>query len=379
MSYTYYRRYQPTRGVQKKPSHFGSFFSLVTFLVLVGLALRACISVAGQFYSAKEDEAILSLSQGSAEVLVWGHDSFAPASDAQIVLLGDEVKTAANGFASLKFMNGTEVLLGPSTHVVLADLDPTHDPAMTLQLKEGSALMKQVPDDQGQTQLKLQTDLFDVLSLKADYLLEFNSSREALHVLAGEATVNYMDRSGSEEVLVDTRVLTAQESSVFDPAKKQSFLSRADVTMSEPTTLDLATQPLVQWAQTGYLLAESAPAQEVALVGTEVEEKAPAVAEEEAALQVRILSPSSPFALQGSAVAIEGSLIGEAERVTVSWSGTGTAYPLGLFEPGSSSFRYVADANYGNIKPGENRYTIIAYAKDGTASEPVTVVIQATY
>jgi len=379
MSYTYYRRYQPTRGVQKKPSHFGSFFSLVVFLVLLGLALRACISVASQFYTAQEDEAILSLSQGSAEVLVWGHDDFTPASDAQIILLGDEVKTGADGFAALKFMNGTEVLLGPSTHVLLADLDPSHDPAMTLQLKEGSVLMKQVPDDQGQTQLKLQTDLFDVLSLKADYLLEFTSTREALHVLAGEATVNYMDRSGSEEVLVDTRVLESQESSVFDPVKKQSFLSRADVVMTEPSNAAVAMQPLVQWAETGHLLAENTPAQEVALVETEVEEKAPAVADEEAALQVRILSPRSPFALQGSAIAIEGALTGEAERVTVSWSGTGTAYPLGLFEPGSSSFRYVADANYGNIQPGENRYTIIAYAKDGTASEPVTVVIQASY
>jgi hypothetical protein len=381
MSYTYYRRYQPSRGVQKKPSHFGSFFSLVVFLVLLGLALRACVSVVSQLYSAKENEAILSLTQGSAEVLVWGHQDFTPASDAQIVLMGDEIKTAADGFASLKFMNGTQVLLGPSTHVYLADLDPTHDPALTLKLKQGRVFMQQVPDDKGEIRLKLQTDLFDVLSSKADYLLEFNSGREAIYVLDGEATLNYMDRGGIEEVLVDARTLGSGESSVFDSAKKQTFLSRADVVMTEPAGKEISLDALVQWGQTGslsFLPVDANPAEELPAVSEEIEEET-VVEEEAVSLQIRIVSPQSPFALDGSAIAIEGALVGEAERVTVSWSGSGVAYPLGLFEPGSTQFRYVADANYGNIQPGENKYTIIAYAKDGTASRPITVVINASY
>lgn len=372
MSYTYYRRYQPSRGVQKKPSHFGSFFSLVVFLVLLGLALRACVSVVSQLYSAKENEAILSLTQGSAEVLVWGHQDFTPASDAQIVLMGDEIKTAEDGFAALKFRNGTQVLLGPSTHVYLADLDPAHDPALTLKLKQGRLLMKQVPDDKGEIRLRLQTDLFDILSSKADYLLEFNSGREAIYVLDGEATLNYMDRGGIEEVLVDTRTLGSGEGSVFDSVKKQTFLSRADVVMTEPAGQEILLDTLVQWGQTGslsFLPVDASPAEELPVASEE----------EELTLQIRIISPQSPFALDGSAIAIEGTLVGEAQRVTVSWSGSGVAYPLGLFEPGSAQFRYVADANYGNVQPGENRYTIIAYAKDGTPSKPVTVVINANY
>ncbi len=108
----------------------------------------------------------------------------------------------------------------------------------------------------------------------------------------------------------------------------------------------------------------------------EIVQDEPAVSTVEV-LTLTLDSPQSPFTLTGkTGVAIEGHvLVGTADRITVQWSGGGAPYALSMFEPGSSNFRFVADAAYGNLTLGENRYTITAYDADGKASSPLTVVV----
>ncbi len=79
-------------------------------------------------------------------------------------------------------------------------------------------------------------------------------------------------------------------------------------------------------------------------------------------------------------MAIEGPIVsGTASRVTVTWSGNGQPYSLGLFEPGSATFRYVADTTYQNFSVGENTYTVVAYDAEGNASNSVSLVIQGEF
>ena len=93
-------------------------------------------------------------------------------------------------------------------------------------------------------------------------------------------------------------------------------------------------------------------------------------------LQISVTSPGLNSTIQKNAIAIEGAIVaGTADHVTVTWDGNGKPYTLAGFKAGGSSFRYVADATYGNFKEGVNTFTVVAYAADGTISNTVTVVI----
>ena len=97
-------------------------------------------------------------------------------------------------------------------------------------------------------------------------------------------------------------------------------------------------------------------------------------------MQIRVDSPSSPASIQKDAIAIEGTIVsGSGNTVTVTWDGNNQPYTLGGYAPGDSSFRYVADADYGNLKAGANTYTVIARDAAGNVSNTVTVTINAEY
>ena len=111
-----------------------------------------------------------------------------------------------------------------------------------------------------------------------------------------------------------------------------------------------------------------------------VEEPEEDLSESSPSLSISVTSPSSGSTIQKDAFAIEGQIVsGTASKVTVTWSGNGEPFVLGLFEPGSSSFRYVADTDYLNLAQGSNTYTIVAYDSAGNASNTISLTITAEY
>jgi hypothetical protein len=50
-----------------------------------------------------------------------------------------------------------------------------------------------------------------------------------------------------------------------------------------------------------------------------------------------------------------------------------------VFEPGSSSFRYVADSDYSNLARGSNTYTIVATDSVGNSSNTIVLTITAEF
>jgi hypothetical protein len=66
---------------------------------------------------------------------------------------------------------------------------------------------------------------------------------------------------------------------------------------------------------------------------------------------------------------IEGATTSETIAIVVN------GYRLQRFEPGSTTWRYIASAELGNLSYGENTYTIIANDRSGNVSEPAEITL----
>lgn len=382
MNYTHYRRYQPTK---RRNGSFKSFFWLVLFLVFVLLVLRACISVAGSMLEEKKDEATFTLYKGNAEILEWGQTEAEAASDAQLVLEGDQVITLDASWATLEFYDGTKVYLDDNTKLVLSEVEVAEESEqLLLELIEGRIWVSH--DDENQAlDLQVHSAVMNIQSVQGKYLVAHQGDQEALFVFEGPVTAEYMDRSG-EERTIETSVLSSGEMSLLDEATQIALQARENVTLVEPAREDMFTDSFVRWSK-GENVIEEEPVVEEEDDAEEEETDAPeeeeAVVEEpvvETGLKIAIVSPASGSTIQKDAIALEGQIVsGTASRITVTWSGNGVPYTLSSFTAGSSSFRYVADTDYANYALGSNTYTVVAYDEEGKVSNTVVITLTAEF
>ena len=374
MSYTYYRRYQPSR----RRSGFKSFFWLVLFLVFFFLILKACVSVFSSFAEDKKDEAVLSVIKGNAEILEWGQSDAKSASDSELVLVGDQITTVEDSRLSLSFYNGTLVYLDENTKLKIAEFTAgeSHN-QMELQVVDGQIWVEHLAQDEGELELLIQTDVMNLQSFQGTYLVSNRVDEERVAVKSGQVGVDFVDR-GEEELVIESLTIKEGEQSLLTDGKERALLARENISLVEPVVVEFWDTVFVEQQSSGE------QAESEATGPIEIEEDLEASPEEvvveETSLVISVSTPSSGATIEKDAFAIEGQIVsGTASTVMVTWSGNAQAYPLGLFEPGGSTFRYVADTDYLNLSQGPNTYTIVAYDSEGNASNTVVLTIDAAF
>lgn len=387
MNYTYYRRYKPS----PRRSSFKSFFWLVVILVIVLLLLKACVSVASSFLKDKQDEANLALNKGSAQVLQWGQTTPETVASAQLFLVGDTVTTGENSIVTLTFTNGSTVVLDSNSKMTFAEatMDDTAE-TLHVDLLAGRAFVKQTPED-GDLTLELHTNVMNISSLSASYLVSNADTKEYVYGFDGEAKVSFVDRSQQDSV-IDTITLEKGKKSVLTADDEKNLLARQSITLIADAGDDLIGDAFVAYnkgeaAPTDIGVDPALPTIEAANTDADASDtvddpttETPTPTTPVSSLQISVTSPGLNSTIQKDAIAIEGAIVaGTADHVTITWDGNGTPYTLAGFKAGGSNFRYVADATYKNLKAGVNTYTVIAYAADGTVSNTVTVVITAEF
>lgn len=81
------------------------------------------------------------------------------------------------------------------------------------------------------------------------------------------------------------------------------------------------------------------------------------------------LNPEDPYQTSSEVVTISGIVDSKSNRVEVN------GFQLRNFNPGDTDFKYIANANYTNMKVGENTYTVIAYGPDGKKASSTIKII----
>lgn len=400
MNYTYYRRYRPQ--TKKRPTSFKSFFWLVLILVVLALLLQACVSLVGSFMAEKKDEATLTVNEGSAEVMEWGQTEAAQASDAQLLLVGDTVQSEADSLVTLRFAGDMEIHLDQSTKLLFQDAEVGEDvTTITVELLSGRVWVSQVSEEQN-VDLIFKTKTANMETTQGRFLIANQDTKQYAYSFDGTLKVDYVDRSQKDSIIETVRVDKGKKTILTQEAEV-ALLARESLTLLGEAGDDFVGDRFVMWnlgtvdtISEGTGTDEEPALGEPPIVDESAEtETAETLAEEpvvevstdpvvsetpQPTLCVQVTSPGLSVSIDKSAIAIEGSITcGTASTVTVTWAGNGAPYVLGGFAPGDSSFRYVADASYGNLKAGSNTYTIVATAADGTVSQTVTVTIEANF
>lgn len=395
MNYTYYRRYRPQ--AKKRPGSFKSFFWLVAILVILLLLLQACVSLVGSFIAEKKDEATLTVNEGSASVLEWGQTEASPAADAQLLLVGDTVQSKADSLVTLRFADDLELHLDQNSSLLFQDaVVGDTSTTITVELLAGRVWVDQLSEEQS-VDLILKTKTMNAESTQGRFLFANQDTKQYAYSFEGSLKVDYVDRTQSDSVIETVRVDKGKKTILTQEAEV-ALLARESLTLLGDSGDDFVGDRFVMWnlgtvetvtanVNEPDLGEDPSPDEELDLTTETTDETAPTeeVTEtSETAVQpslcVSISSPGLSVTIQKDAIAIEGSITcGTASTVTVTWGGNGSPYVLGGFAPGDSTFRYVADASYGNLKAGSNTYTIVATAADGTQSTPVTVTINAEF
>lgn len=381
MNYTYYRRYRP----KQKRESFKPFFWLIIFLIMSVFVFKACLSFVTNRAEERRDEAILSVNKGEAEIVVFGSDEAEEATTSQIILEGDKVRSLDDSYVTLDFYNGTKVKLDQNTTLSFSDVesDGTTD-FIVLDLIEGRVWVDEVPSEDGQLELKVKTDVMNLISVEGKYLASNIPDDEYVYVFEDRISAELVDRSAGNDVVIENVMLSPNQKIMMSDSKQIELLERRSITLAEDATDELLTDDFFKWNSGSLsLIAETKIEEdedEESSTGKIAEDEIDLVVEEESAtgstFKIKITSPDLNTTIHKDAVAIEGEVVsGEGTKVTVTWDGSGSPYTLAGFGPGDTSFRYVADIEYKNLKEGVNVYTITAYDAAGNPSNTATVTI----
>lgn len=383
MNYTYYKRYRP----RQKRESFKPFFWLIIFLILSVFVFKACFNFVANRAEERRDEAILSVNKGEAEIIVFGSDESEVASSSQVILEGDKVKSLDDSYVTLDFYNGTKVKLDQNTTLSFSEVESKDDTDyIVLDLIEGRIWVDEVPSDDGQLELKVKTDVMNLISFEGKYLASNIPDDEYVYVFEDRISAELVDRSAGNDVVIENVMLSPNQKIMIPDSKQIELLERQPVTLAEEAIDELLTDDFFKWNSGSLSLVSTAKVEEdeeessTGMTLEELEAFVNETVEEESStgstFKINVTSPDLNTTIHKDAIAIEGEVIaGEGSKVTVTWDGSGAPYTLAGFGPGDTSFRYVADLEYKNLKEGINVYTVTAYDAAGNPSNTVTVTI----
>jgi len=85
-------------------------------------------------------------------------------------------------------------------------------------------------------------------------------------------------------------------------------------------------------------------------------------------LKPTVFSHDEPYQTSAPVVTISGLVDPKTNAVEIN------GFKLKKFTPGQTEFQYIANANYGNLKIGENPFKIVAFGPDGKTSETEIII-----
>lgn len=395
-----------SRFRQGRPLEFLWPFLLILFIgIIIVLLFQLWFAWKDQKEFELKNRVFLYLDQGQAEILPWGENDFAKAYNGSRVLEGDTIWTKKGSRAVLSFFNGSVVRLSSNTRLSL-DLIKTNqkDDQIELTFKGGEIWINREEKEEGTLQFLVNTEDLKITSQGTIFAAGKNLV-ETVRVLKGEVKVEVLEKKNSIERVVEEISVGVGQQIEIDRSELEALRARQPISLLEAVS-DL-------WKATEFFKWNSAqdenPIDYAALMeaeGEEMVEEATEVVEEEGVEQERVeeemvpeveeatgeisevkitgtpqvaitVPAESPYSLEKDRIYLEGTAENAQKIIVTSYDkeDKGEPYTLTRYIPGSASWNYLAFFEYGNLKEGENRYTVIAVNSLGEESEPKEVVI----
>lgn len=363
-------------------------------IILIGLVVALLVQFVFTWLDQREAElknkVYLYQDRGSASVLPWGGTDWGRAYDGQLVLEGDLLRMGPASRGVLRFFDDSVVRLDADAKVEIQQIEQ-EEAATVLHLKvsNGSVWIHATEVSDEPTRFIVTTDHLRITSYGPSLEVSV-TDREVVRVMEGEALVEAVNNENAREVVLEQiKVGVGQEVEVTAQDLERIW-ARQPVSLLAALNDDWKLTEWFRWNRaeddSSVLFAEqpSVEATPEAEVVVPVEETE-VVAEEAVVspLELAITAPkTSPFEVtqkEDLLVMISGTVTQGASTVTVtSYAADGTASPYVLrsYTAGALTWSYRAHPDYGNLREGRNRFTVVAATAEGVKSSAVELIVQ---
>jgi hypothetical protein len=383
---------------------------ILPFLVILGLGV---IGILGyqlwqSFEKQGKADAYFYLAEGKAKVLPFGQTAWDNAFSGTKLLIGDSLKTTSLGKAVMQFFNGTIVRLGGDTAVTLTDLIKSPDKEKLVLMMDNGVIWVNGRKSPGVREAGYEVRTANMLVKAKGTVFEVESdSSQSVRVFEGEVSVDVMVKVDEQERVAETISVGVGQEIVLDEATLRAFAEHQSpsvlmaisdqfkagewykwnieqdrnptsyaVQQASADVTAVETQAVASTMETEQSTSETeeSGSQETQATAEETEE----TQEESAPGAPEILKPGADErTVTGGIVVISGTVPAGTTKVTVEQviDGKTDSYVLSKFKTGDTEWSYNVAEKYGNLKEGENTYSVYAYDEKGEKSEAAEVTI----
>ncbi|MBI2453880.1 FecR domain-containing protein [Candidatus Peregrinibacteria bacterium] len=384
----------------RRPRHTGSYFLPFLSIIILGLIVVLLFQIVDYFQekrnAALRNKAAVALPAGTAEMKLFGVDRWTAAVNGSLLHEGDVIRTLAGSRAVLTLLNGTLMRLDSETEVELTALKSrdSQDEA-SFALKTGQIWLKRTDKPLIRAAFHVTTDHLEVSSLGTIFSMT-KRGEEAVRVISGKVQARIISGSPGDSgrrVMETIDVALGQEVSL-DRSTLENIERQPLTDILTLLSDDFRSGEWYRWnrredetGSSGIGVAQAVKQQEDAEnspLQSPPTPEPPPVQVAPAAEAVPVLTPpiiESPAESERKTkldnMLISGSVSGATEKIEVTTyvSGKPESYFLQKYKSGSLKWNYVASRFFGNLVPGENRFTFVAFGKDGKRSDPTDLTV----
>jgi len=368
-------RFSPRRRKQSalRRRRRKNYIPLITFLIAVIFVLWLGVRFFSLLFSDVRSEstsAEIQILKGRAEFTLAESETWTPTYSEQKFLEGDSLRTGPASRISLEFLGGNMVFLDENSELFLKKLEEKNSGKkyVTLTLRSGRKWARVLDDTfnaESNSRFEVETSRIRVHVRGTIFDLSTNSIQDSLQLIKGNVDADILGAEKNTNIKVGVG-----QKLVISPASLEQMRAGEDV-------LGIIDAEFIESEWHLGNLERFFP-QESAQIRRRIEITAPVAQGTTPTLPVssdleppRILTPvdGAHIPAHQDALRIEGTAPLEASQIIVN------GYTLTRFQAGDRKWAYFAATKFGTLVGGENKFSAIAVARDGSRSLPTEITV----
>ncbi len=397
-------------------NYLGPFLILITIGVILVLIFNLWKIIFG---GGDNFDAYMHFVEGSAKIRPWNTEGYSTQSSDLVIRPGDQVITSADARVIVEFFDGTIMRMDGNTELTFQEIDGESDePELSVVLSEGKLWFNKVYKDTKDTNLTVVLNNVEVQADNSSIFSVDNDFDETVRGIHGDDVVVDVKNPDDGKVVDSETIGVGQEiiltngvlrrywqyespdaitkiSDVFERSDWYLWNIEEDESPTRFRKDDDAEGQFVEVEPVSVSETDPGDEDEEDEENSEDDEEDEDTADDsedeevedpeeddEAEVSGNLSAPSISsvggssglnddglyVVSSGSLATLQGSVQGAAKVVV-------NGYTLQQFTPGSSSWTYYANADYGYMQPGENTYRVHAEDADGNKSEELVVKV----
>ena len=386
--------YSSTGRQRRRRGFFTPFLIILCIMVILVLIVQIITSLKMRTNETKRNQAFMYIERGDIEFQPWGEEVWHDAYNQALIWEGDRIRTDKDSYAVIGFYDGSRVRINEGTEMLVEKIEADKKSIeVELRLVSGEIWLNELSTDDN-LRFRVLTSHLDITSIGTRYAVA-SGEIEFVRVMDGDVKTMVYDNFVEDPELLDSVSVGVGQQISLSSVDIEALEARKFVNLLESTDDYWRVTEWYLWniredeTPTVYKNEEAVDGQREGVPNadgeaipehsTDTVSSAASTVSAMPAPKVTVTNPPvSPYELTEQRIYLKGVVSLDVNKVIVTEfyeDPKGVPYQLSKFVPGSGTWNYAAGLDFGNLKPGKNRFVVQAYNNEGLVSDPVEVII----